>query len=481
MNNKESCRDYFKKQKAFERCFLFMKKKWESYGRTAGRITWKEYSQEEKNALEGLLGRSFQGESISFSLREFEDALQETRFAGVTLKELLEAYFGEELRTNAEKRELELLRKRQFLEAGRQYFREKMQADENGRMERTGEESLGTAQKVGNAAYRWITAVMDQKAYGYSGLMSEFERDSEAAQKLLWNVGDALVFLEMLQENGTMPPERSAPNGDDAFDIGSKAKRISVPYIRLAVLAARLTGNPHYFDRAGTAGTVFVQALCCWMNREPPQNAQETTALYFKGGILTDDMSSTVIAFGLHLETERGLHPAFEGFIKEKEPCVISLANLAGVRRAYGDCKYVFAVENEMVFSHMVDELKDTPATLLCVSGQPRVAALVLLDLLAAEEMTLFYAGDLDPEGLGIANRIWKRHPDRIRLWHMSQKDYVKSRSEEKMEERRLAVLKNLESPLLCATAKLLEQEKCAGYQERLLEEMIEDVRGLVN
>lgn len=477
MSNKESCRDYFKKQKAFDRCFLSMKKKWESYGRTAGRITWKEYSREEKNALEGLLGRSFQGESVSFSMREFEDALQETRFAGVTLKELLEAYFGEELRTNAEKRELELLRKRQFLEARRQYFREKCRrmetAEWNGRERK--------AEKVSNAAYRWITAVMDQKAYGYSGLMSEFERDSEAAQKLLRNVGDALVFLEMLQENGTMPPEGSAPNGDDAFEIGSKAKRISVPYIRLAVLAARLTGNPHYFDRAGTAGTVFVQALCCWLNREMPKNAQETTALYFRGGILTDDVSSTVIAFGLHLETERGLHPALEGFIKEKEPCVIALSNLAGVRRAYGDCKYVFAVENEMVFSHMADELKDTPAALVCVSGQPRVAALVLLDLLAAEGMILFYAGDLDPEGMGIADRIWKRHPECVRLWHMAPEDYVKSCSEERIEEGRLAALRKLSSPLLCATARLIEQKKYAGYQERLLDEMVEEVRRLVN
>ncbi len=457
MSNKESCRDYFKRQKAFDRCFLSMKKKWESYGRASGRITWKEYSQEERTALEGLLGRSFPGESISFSLKEFEAALQETRFEGITLKELLEAYFGEELRTNAEKKEWELLRKKEFLEDGRRYFREKMRAKENHSAKQTGTESPGTQEEVSSAAYRWITAVMEQKAYGYSGLMAELERDRTEAQKLLRNVGEALLFLETSRENDP------------------------TPYIRLAVLSAQLTGNPHYFDRAGTAGAVFIQALCCWLNREPPQNAQEMTALYFEGGIQTDDVSSTVIAFGLHLEKECGRHPAFEGFIKEKEPCVISLANLAGIRRAYGDCRYVFVVENEMVFGHMVDQLKDTSAALVCVSGQPRVAALVLLDLLAAEGVTLFYAGDLDPEGMGIADRIWRRYPERVRLWHMEQKDYVESRSEEKMEERRLAALKNLRNPTLRATARLLEQEKCAGYQERLLDEMVGDVRRMLN
>ena len=103
MNNNRECADYFRRQRGYDRCFLEMRKKWESYGKVSGRIILADATEEEKRALGGILGKSFYDGEIRFTMREFQEALQKTRFASVTLHDLLEQYFGQPLRTNQEK------------------------------------------------------------------------------------------------------------------------------------------------------------------------------------------------------------------------------------------------------------------------------------------------------------------------------------------------------------------------------------------
>ncbi|MCI8297970.1 MAG: DUF2399 domain-containing protein [Lachnospiraceae bacterium] len=193
-------------------------------------------------------------------------------------------------------------------------------------------------------------------------------------------------------------------------------------------------------------------------------------------------MSSTVIAYGIHLlvegveETDLSLHPVYEGYCQRKEPCVLSLANLSRARKAYGDSQIIYIVENEMVFSELLERLSRYPVTLLCTSGQPRTAAYGLLELLLESGHHFYYAGDLDPEGLDIAERLWRSFPDHVQIWRMGPEDYEKAMSGERVSERRLEILKNLSHPELEKTARRLMEHKRAGYQELLLEEMARDV-----
>ena len=41
----------------------------------------------------------------------------------------------------------------------------------------------------------------------------------------------------------------------------------------LAVLAAEISGNPHYFDRGLAAGQLLIQAICCITQSDLPENA----------------------------------------------------------------------------------------------------------------------------------------------------------------------------------------------------------------
>ena len=443
-DSRKEAYEYFRKTPGFDRCFQELRKKWNSYGRAAGIVKLTAASKEERRALEGFFGKSFAdqtGGTLSFSVQAFEAALKETAYGELNLQQLMELYFGEPMKTNAARKAEREEQIRLFFENCRQFFL---------RREHEMCETAGTAAD-------WIETVFQEKKYGYQIILKEWKRNPNHAERLVRTVGMALEMV--------------VPDGGETSG-GS---------IMLAVLAARVSGDPHCFDRGTAAGQLLVSGLCRDAGVDIPSNAEELFALYLRYGIQMDEISSMVAVSGLHLERNGTLHPGLEGFLQAGEPFLLMQKNLDGVTRAYGAGSCVFVVENEMVFSHLCEQSRRLPEggrpALLCTMGQPRKAAWQLLDLLTAENPAIFYAGDLDPEGMDIADRIWKRYPGAVHLWRMGPEDYEKSRSEEEISDRRLSMLSRLQNPLLRSTAAQIQKEKKAGYQEALLDEMLADIR----
>lgn len=432
MSNNKECAEYFKSRKAFHRCLEELRRKWRSYGKAAGRITLLKTSKEERRAIGGILGKTFYEETIRFSFSEFEQGLQKTRFAPVDMKEVLEEYFGERLLTNQGRQREERERKAGFLDRICRSF-----AEEAG-----GESS----------ACLWIRELTAGKKYGYQLLMKEYGKEEAQAEALIRNVGNALGKLEDLRE-----AEETCP---------------------LAVFAAEISGNPHYFDQGTTAGWLLMHAVCYREKTELPENAHQWRERLEQAGILPDSISSMVHAYGLRLRTEQGWHPAYEIFCQRKEPYVLTMENLKGITGAQAAGDRVYVVENEMVFSYLLDSLKDLDCTLLCTSGQPRSAAQVLIPQILAGGAVICYSGDLDPDGIRIADRLWQRFGDGIRIWRMSPEDYERSLSGEKIGETGRAKLAHMGHPVLKKTAERMLERQMAGYQENILKELVEDIRG---
>lgn len=183
----------------------------------------------------------------------------------------------------------------------------------------------------------------------------------------------------------------------------------------LAVLAAEITDNPHYFDRGTTAGLLFVHAVCCCEDMELPEDAHQWRRLL----------------------TKEGWHGAYDAFCERKEPYVITMENMKGIIGVQAEGEKVYIVENEMVFSYLIHNLKNSDYTLLCTSGQPRSVAQVLIPYILAGGSKIYYNGDIDPDGICIADRLWKKFGDRIHIWRMSPEDYDKSLSKERIGDIR--------------------------------------------
>ena len=95
-------------------------------------------------------------------------------------------------------------------------------------------------------------------------------------------------------------------------------------------------------------------------------------------GIVPDNISSLVHAFGIRLKKQEIWHPAYEAFCRCGEPYVLTMENLKGI----------------------------TEVQPVGTSGQPRYAALKLISLIVQSGIPIYYSGDLDPDG--IKTRICK-------------------------------------------------------------------------
>lgn len=426
----QECVRYFKENKGYDRLFKEMLLKWKKYGKTAGVIQIKDAAEKERQALQRLTGKVYEGVPLKFKMADFQNALQESRFEGVALEDLLSAYFGEKLITTKSERLAKEERKQRFWEEVLTETNKPIQVCEKAR--------------------QWILEMKEKKAFGYQLVMSLFQNDRESAKKAVDQICHALWLIETEAVEGVR--------------------------VRLAVLSSQITGNPHCFDRGRVEGKLLLNALAFIKNRAYPKSAEEILELYYTVGISPDDVSSFTTAYGIHMYTDERVHRAFEAFIEAGEPYVVTLSNLNRVVKADCTGKQVYIVENQMVFSQICENLRGAEAALICTSGQVKTASLILIDLLCKSGCQLFYSGDLDPEGICIADRIISRHPGQICAWHMEPEDYERSVSEEEIDKRRLKQLETLNDPGLKSVADKVLRVKKAGYQEKLLKVLEREV-----
>lgn len=418
----EQCADYFRRKPGFQRIMEGLLRCYGRYGCAKGRVSLEDAGEDEREALEGIFGRNFSGQ-IRLQAADFEAALKESVYQDADLKTVLERYFRTTIST-----------KRQ-----RKQKKEDDMTAILGDMER---DCKGVTSK------RFLEAMAAKQAdRGYLLLARELENAPKTLRKHMAQVLHAVDFLEARQG----------------------------PPVRLAVLSAQATRDPHALDMDRLAGKLFVHLLALRIGRSCPQRAEDRDILYFDGGILCDSISSTVTQLGVILRTKAGEHPAFRVFRDRQECATLSLTNLAQLSGGESPTKKAYLVENQMVFSQICDRGALLHSPVICTSGQVQVAVLRLLDLLAASGTRLFYAGDFDGGGLSIALRLLNRYPN-LELWHMTEEDYEACASDVRLSDSSLALLKQTEGTVLEPLAGRLRENGYAGYQELLLDRMLEDL-----
>ncbi|MBQ8092746.1 MAG: DUF2399 domain-containing protein, partial [Clostridia bacterium] len=159
---------------------------------------------------------------------------------------------------------------------------------------------------------------------------------------------------------------------------------------------------------------------------------------------------------------------------------MISMAALERIRSADAGHKTVFVVENPTVFYLLAPAAAEYGVGLLCTFGQLKASGLRILDLLAENRCRIYYAGDYDPEGLMIADKILCRYSGYVAsVWCMDVACYRKIEKAETLTERRLHLLQNICSVELISLAEELKQEKRSAHQELLIAEMKEEMKRL--
>lgn len=420
----EACVRYFKERKVFEKLFRGFREKYESLGHVGGTVLLTGLSGEEREQLGGFLGRDcFGKKQISVSSRAFERALERSRFSAFTIKEILEAYDGKALSVKKEER----LRKERAKEA---YFERLSSLAEN------------------EAEAGWLRECIGQKNSVYRYMEKCYHKEPDDLYAALRTVCRA----------------------------GSRLPAMRGEYELLPVFATNIASDPHAFDAGTMLQYLLLSYLRFYFASEQESDGSETSRaeqvweLFYKAGIVKDDLSNAVLMYGLHGSLPDGSrHAGLEGFCLQHEPVQLTMLSLSGLQSVFAEKKRIFMVENPSVFSYLCK--KYPQESFICGNGQQRLSIWILLKKI--KEHSIFYAGDFDPEGLGIAQRLKQRFPDRIRLWNYTCSLYLSHLSGRRISTQSLKKLDGIVLPELRELCRQMREIGYAAYQEAMLEEYV--------
>ncbi len=290
LNRLDEAVQFFRGERSFHRLFCEMKKKYESLGRIGGTISVSSLSAEEKEAIASFFGK----EMSRVSLAAFEQQLANTRFAGISLVELLSCYFGEPLVTKKEQQQ---------------------------EIEREKEAYFTRLMNTYRAQRDWLMAVEKQRF-----VQLAYQQNHHALEAALSAVCRAL-------------------------------EQLPSTYVRLPVFAQKVANDPHMFDLHTLAGKLLLSALEFYADTEYDLSAvEDVNELLQSYRLLREDVLNFVTCAGVMAETEKGRHPVFAAACATNTALNVPLREVMPLVRAYPSVgNNVFVVENAGVFSTLLD------------------------------------------------------------------------------------------------------------------------------
>ncbi|MGL5329340.1 MAG: DUF2399 domain-containing protein, partial [Peptostreptococcaceae bacterium] len=235
--------------------------------------------------------------------------------------------------------------------------------------------------------------------------------------------------------------------------------------------------NPHFFDKNTLAGNLLVHAISYILKEEYPKKVDELNEIYYKVGLLKDEISNHTTIYGFTGYKESKEVSAITKYKDWKEPLQISMSNLLKIDSLKCENNKVFIFENPSVFNQIRLDIENITA--ICTSGQLNLSSYMILDKINnADE--IYYAGDFDPEGIDIANRLRKRYGNKIKFMLYEKDIYDRIKSEDFIEDKRLNIIKDIDCVDLNEVIQAILKHKKPGYQELLINEYHEFINNVI-
>ncbi|HBY21461.1 MAG: TIGR02679 family protein [Clostridiales bacterium GWE2_32_10] len=416
----KECIKYFKNTPAFKRLLEGLRKKYESLDGIGGNIHIRNLSMAERETFSGFFREDFYNKkNANIPVKKIQKALDNSRFKGVLLKDIIDDYFGEEVVSNKQRNE--------------NYNRDK---------EIFFEDILdGITDKA-------LKSMLQEEKNGLSKMITQIYNLSQ--QKL---------------KNAILTLDKSVCN----LPYKNNTKET------LPVFASNITKDPHAFDDGTINLKMLINYLCVLNQSGVPKNVEEKNELLYSVGLIKDDISSFTFSKGLIAVKKSTIHSGWQGFYDNNEILQISVLNLMEIDEIIVPQRKVYVVENPMIFREIVNSTENDVA-IVCTYGQLRLASIFLLDMIIKGGNELVYSGDFDPEGIMIADKLKLRYKEALSLWRFGIDDYENAVSNIVITEARLKKLDKVASNELKEVARYIQATKRAGYQENIVDLLRGDV-----
>lgn len=196
----------------------------------------------------------------------------------------------------------------------------------------------------------------------------------------------------------------------------------------LPAFADTVLGDTHALDEGKRATNLVLKALAAIYDVEPPVDAPARRALWEQAGIADDELSSTVLVAGLRTRGDDVVGGVLRLCADTRHAAVLTLQQLRSVPALTGTPPEVWVFENPSVLAVALDRFGDRCPPLVCTSGWPSSAGILLLNRLREAGSALYYHGDFDGEGLRIAANVVARTG--ATPWRMTSSAYLAAASD---------------------------------------------------
>lgn len=358
-----------------------LREKYIEMGRVGGQVLLEDTTLSEQREIASFLSKPpYATTSLKVKLVDVEKALKHS--FDCTLPELLTAFFPDQpLVTRQAKRAARAIHQADF---------------------RTSLLSIATTMPQGSKGKYWLEYGQHGQAWLFSRYKNALPEDQERQLKVVRYVASVLDQL----------PQADA-------------------HERLALFAQHTNGDPHALDPDRAAGRLFLLALSDLANDQEeisplisksPQDRAQELRLYKSAGLLVDTISSSVAVCNLASAVYHDGTP--DPLLKAagQRVLLLPLRQLVEWKSIVPARTNIFVLENPQVFEELIAASRSASPlpTLVCTSGWPSAAALILLDQLLQEAPgnCLHYSGDFDLKGLQIAAYLVTRYTGRCHPWH---------------------------------------------------------------
>lgn len=430
--------EYFKTKAEYKRLLKGIKNKYISLGEIKGNVIINSPDELEKQALSGLMKKDYsKNKSISVNLKTLQQRIDNSKFSGADLKEILYEYFSEDIMTKKENKGQYEIDIAEFFE---------------------GILTLNVNTKV----YEYLKDIITTKNVVYQKLKKYYNKDKNELKIALLNACNGI---------NNLPKERT----------------------RIPVFASKVIGNPHAFDKSSLCGKIFIMLICYIKNINIPQSTKELAEVYYDNNLLIDDVSNMILCRNIigftkgeqfceygQMCTRYKQHLGLRGFAEYNEPIYLNLYNLSniGFLTKYDEYDKVVVVENPAVFMAIGEKCKKKDFPVVCTYGQVKLSGLMLLDMLVEQKYTIYYSGDIDPEGIGIADKLKSRYKENLHFFGFDVDTYKKNLSDVEISQSRLKKLDKIKSNYLQEVCKELKLQKKVSYEEKNIDAIIEFIDG---
>lgn len=195
--------------------------------------------------------------------------------------------------------------------------------------------------------------------------------------------------------------------------------------VPLPVLAERTLQDSHALDDGTRCATLILRALAAIYELPVPTDVAQRRQLWERAGVADDELSSVVLVAGIRPPGTGVVGTILRLCADAGQATALTLGQVRATTWPAGLPETVWVFENPSVLALALNRFTTRCPPMVCTSGWPNSAGILLLRGFSDAGCRLLYHGDFDGDGIRIAANVMSRTG--ATPWRMGVADYLRA------------------------------------------------------